>query len=226
MKLIKTIVVVNFVTPLLVNAHGGKFDHQGGHVERKTGRYHCHRQPCFRILENNQKATQQAVSANTPVSIIYRREQWRHWSDFDGDCMNTRHEILQSQATAAVTLSVNGCRVISGRWRDPFSGQILTQSSDLDVDHIVPLKWANEHGGAFWSASKKEQFANDPINLLAVDDALNQAKGAKGPDQWMPPNHAFRCDYLQQWSKVLNKYQLQMHAGEHRVFKRQLRACR
>ena len=27
--------------------------------------------------------------------------------------------------------------------------------------------------------------------LLAVDDGLNQTRGAQGSDQWMPPNRAF-----------------------------------
>lgn len=28
-------------------AHGGGLDANGGHTNRKTGEYHCHREPCF-----------------------------------------------------------------------------------------------------------------------------------------------------------------------------------
>jgi hypothetical protein len=28
-------------------AHGGGLDSNGGHMNRKTGVYHCHREPCF-----------------------------------------------------------------------------------------------------------------------------------------------------------------------------------
>lgn len=91
---------------------------------------------------------------------------------------------------------------------------------------IVPLKWANDHGGNGWSMRQKELFANDPINLLAVDDSLNQQKGAKGPNEWLPPNHAFRCEYLSMWNRVLNKYQeLKMSASELRTFNKQIQAC-
>lgn len=161
------------------------------------------------------------------MGTSYRREDWRHWSDLDDDCMNTRHEILKIQADGQVKLSPDGCYVSVGLWNDPFSGKQFTRASDLDVDHVVPLNWAHYHGGYAWESSKKELFANDAINLLVVDDGLNQAKGAKGPTEWMPPNHAFRCEYLNIWQTVLAKYpDLQMTNSEKRIFMRQLGACK
>lgn len=156
----------------------------------------------------------------------YNREDWKHWNDADGDCMNTRHETLLAQADGIVKLSPDGCYVSTGLWVDPFSGKTLHRASDLDVDHIVPLKWAYDHGGSLWSSEKKERFPNDALNLLAVDDGLNQSKGAKGPSEWLPPNHAFRCEYLGLWRLVLEAYpSLTMRPSEHRVFNRQLNAC-
>ncbi len=161
------------------------------------------------------------------VKTGYNRKSWAHWSDFDSDCMNTRHEILLEQADGPVKKSPDGCYVSTGSWDDPFRGKTLVRESDLDVDHIVPLKWASDHGGLKWSAAKKERFANDPINLLAVDDGLNQSKGAKGPTLWMPPNHAFRCEYLGLWGSVLSKYSsLKMTTQETRIFNKQLADCK
>ena len=156
----------------------------------------------------------------------YNRSDWKHWSDFDNDCMNTRHEILKEQADGPINLSYEGCSVIAGVWDDPYSGKRYTRPSDLDVDHVVPLKWAHDHGGANWSARKKEKFANDYINLLAVDDGLNQSKGSKGPTEWLPPNHGFRCDYLGLWVNVLKKYpELKFNAREKPIFNKKLRTC-
>lgn len=141
--------------------------------------------------------------------------------------MNTRHEILLAQADGPVKKSRDGCYISTGTWDDPFSGKTMHRASDLDVDHIIPLKWASDHGGLGWPAREKELFANDPLNLLAVDDGLNQSKGAKGPTDWMPPNHAFRCEYIGQWQAVLVKYpKLSMSPKENRVFKKQINSCK
>ena len=212
--------------PTLAFAHGGGIDSSGGHNDRKNGGYHCHKQPCFGNQTSSDKALKEAIKEKRPFSYTYNRKDWKHWSDVDGDCMNTRHEILAAQADGAIKLSPDGCYVSTGLWDDPFSGEQLTRASDLDVDHVIPLKWANDHGGNGWSKDKKERFANDPINLLAVDDALNQSKGAKGTDEWMPPNHAFRCEYISIWNQVLQSYpELTMSTKQKRVFNRQMDAC-
>lgn len=207
-------------------AHPGKLDEQGGHKDRQQGLYHCHRTPCADVHQQVQKATTEAYEEGRAFSTLYKRSDWKHWSDADGNCMNTRHEMLKAQADGPITLSPDGCYVSKGFWVDPFSGKSFSRASDLDVDHIIPLKWAHSHGGASWSAREKERFANDPENLLVVDDALNQQKGAQGPASWMPPNHGFRCDYLHMWAKLLAKYPaLQMSNKELRVFAQQQRAC-
>ncbi|BCD97739.1 HNH endonuclease [Marinagarivorans cellulosilyticus] len=207
--------------------HGGGLDSNGGHNDRKNGGYHCHREPCFSVQNKSTEAVEEAVNQKLEFSYIYNRDDWQHWSDFDGDCMNTRHEILLAQADGQVKKSPDGCYVSVGTWLDPFSGKTLHRASDLDVDHIVPLKWAHDHGGADWPRNKKERFANDPRNLLAVDDGLNQAKGAKGPNEWMPPNQSFRCEYLELWQTVLKEYpSLKMNSTEERVFRKQLNSCK
>jgi hypothetical protein len=214
------------VLPTLVWAHGGGLDKNGGHNDRKNAGYHCHRQPCSGNQNASKNAMKEAVKKQRPFSYVYNRSDWKHWSDVDRDCMNTRHEILADQADGQIKLSPDRCYVSTGLWNDPFSGKQFTRASDLDVDHVVPLKWANDRGGHSWTKEKKERFANDPINLLAVDDGLNQAKGAKGTDQWLPPNEAFRCEYISIWHQVMQSYpELIFLPKEKRVFDKQLNAC-
>jgi hypothetical protein len=202
---------------LLIEAHNGGWDKQGGHTNRTTGVYHCHRADCIGPNKTVPKSTNHQA---------YSRESWKHWSDFDGNCMNTRHEILKEQSLRPARLSKNRCYVSSGLWADPYSGKEYTQPSNLDIDHIIPLKWAHDHGGFSWTADKKEAFANDPDNLLAVEDRLNRIKIAQGPTEWLPPNHGYRCAYLDHWNRLLGKYSsLKMTSAEHRIFMRQLSAC-
>lgn len=156
----------------------------------------------------------------------YNRKEWGIWSDIDRDCMNTRHEVLLLQAQGTAKHSPDGCYISTGKWFDPYTAKTFTRSSELDVDHIIPIKWAHDHGGSNWPTARKVIFANDLENLIAVDDSTNQSKGAKGPTQWLPPNHLYRCQYLQDWQHIINKYNLSMISSERRIFTKQLEACK
>ena len=83
--------------------------------------------------------------------------------DIDGDCQNTRHEVLIAESVIPVVLDERGCKVISGQWHDPFTGNTYTDPSDLDIDHMVPLKEAHVSGGYAWSSARREQYANDHV---------------------------------------------------------------
>nr|WP_281166127.1 DUF1524 domain-containing protein [Microbulbifer variabilis] len=84
----------------------------------------------------------------------------------------------------------------------------------MDVEHIVPLSWAHEHGGANWSVELKRQFAEDPENLWLVDDGRNQSKGDKGPNKWMPPYEPVRAIYVQRFMAIMEKYGLKFSPEE------------
>ncbi|WOX05552.1 HNH endonuclease family protein [Microbulbifer pacificus] len=150
----------------------------------------------------------------------YKRHEWLPgWSDFDRDCQDTRHELLIRYSLAPVSFtSKTQCKVASGLWMDPYTGEFYEKASDLDVEHIVPLKWAHDHGAAGWSVAKKRRFAEDPDNLWLVDDGRNQSKGDKGPDRWMPPYGPVRSHYLRRFMAVVNKYGLEFTPDESRIF--------
>ena len=126
-------------------------------------------------------AMNDAITEGRDFVSLYNRSDWPHWSDDDGDCQNTRHELLIATSLTSVAFKTDkGCNVLTGSWYDPYSGETLADSIALDLDHIVPLKWAHGRGGDKWSRDLKKQFANDPNNLLLVQASLNRQKGAKG----------------------------------------------
>ena len=91
-------------------------------------------------------------------------------------------------------------------WELPYSGGAVTHARQIDIDHIIPLKWAHGHGADRWSSNQKQTFANDPENLLARSASANRRKGAKGPDDWTPEvNH---CEYAKRWGRLFIKYRL------------------
>jgi len=152
----------------------------------------------------NPVATQPRGGARVP----YDRELYDHWIDTDGDCQNARHELLQELSTGRVTLNASGCTVARGRWNDPYTGIIFTNARDMDIDHMVPLAWAHAHGADRWDADLRRQFANDPVNLFAVQASANRQKGAKGPLEWLPPNEAFHCQYVTRFHRIVLTYRL------------------
>ncbi|SDZ85262.1 HNH endonuclease family protein [Microbulbifer marinus] len=158
-----------------------------------------------------------SLLAGVPVvAASYERAEWLpRWSDFDRDCQDTRHELLIRYSLAPVTYTrSDNCKVATGLWLDPYTGNFYFKASDLDVEHIVPLKWAHDHGGAHWSRERKRRFAEDPDNLWLVDDGRNQSKGDKGPDEWMPPYAPVATVYVQRFMAIVQKYDLQLTLAE------------
>lgn len=145
----------------------------------------------------------------------YKRSDWRHWIDEYRDCQDTRHEILISQADGNIDYKTRRqCKVKAGLWLGPYSAEVFYSPSDLDVDHVVPLKHAHISGGADWSKEKKRKFANDMGNLLAVKARQNRKKGSRDPSKWMPPNQNFWCNYINIWVSIKNKYGLRYSKAE------------
>lgn len=156
----------------------------------------------------------------------YRRGAFGHgWDDANGDCRNSRAEALVASSSKQVRFaSDRRCRVISGRWVSAFTGNVIQNASDIDIDHLVPLAWSWDRGASDWSDEKRLRFANDPVNLLPVEASLNRSKGAKGPDEWLPPSG--QCGYVARFVRVIRLYGLQPKKEELSWFQAFLEVCR
>jgi len=165
---------------------------------------------------------------NVIVQQEYRRDQW-DWIDEDGDGQDTRTEVLIVESEIPVTFTTNeSTKVASGRWTDPYTGEIFTDPKDLDIDHMVPLKNAHLSGGWLWSLEKRRKFANDLVNpehLIAVDKSANRSKGTKGPDEWLPSNQLYRCDYVKNWVKIKTRWNLTITEEERTAIDSILTQC-
>lgn len=148
-----------------------------------------------------------AVAARTG----YDRDLFDHWVDDDGDCQDTRHEVLAVESHT----EVSGCRIDVGEWQSYYDGVAWTASSDLDVDHMVPLAEAWGSGANGWSADTRRRFANDlddDRSLVAVTDNVNQAKGDRDPAEWLPDRQV--CRYIGEWVAVKTRWSLTVDQAE------------
>ena len=163
-------------------------------------------------LPKGRTARKTAMPTSSPD---YDRDRhFGDWIDVDGDCLNTRHELLAELSTGPV--APRGCLVVRGRWNDPYTGRIFTESRDVDIDHMVPLKWAWDHGADLWTRARRVAFANDPRNLFVVDAPTNRGKSADGPLDWLPPNPSFRCEYVLRFERIVRLYDLRTSPREAR----------
>ncbi|MGD1524541.1 HNH endonuclease family protein [Vibrio owensii] len=154
----------------------------------------------------------------------YSRDMFPHWIDEDKDCQNLRHELLIRQSGEKVTFTrSNRCYVATGSWVDPYSGKVFHTARNVHIDHVVPLYFAYLHGATEWSKEKRTQFANDPENLLVVSGELNEEKGAKGLDQWLPPNDSYKCKYAHKFIDVSVKYGIKLTQSEVASYKKTLK---
>jgi hypothetical protein len=159
----------------------------------------------------------------------YSRAQFSHWSDLDRNGCDARNDILKRDLTEVVfKVGTRDCKVLSGVLLDPFSNKVLTFTSvksAVDIDHVVSLSNAWQTGAAYFDRNIRSQIANDPLNLLAVDAKLNRQKGDGDAATWLPPNKAFRCEYVSRQVSVKAKYSLWVTSPEKEAILRVLSNC-
>jgi hypothetical protein len=139
----------------------------------------------------------------------YDREQFGgDWLTVSGCDM--RNRILRRDLRRE-TFAPGGerCEVLSGRLADPYTRQSIAFVAGhlgVDIDHVVALGDAWQKGAQQWSYARRVAFANDPLNLLAVDASANRQKGDGDAATWLPPNRSFRCDYAARQIAVKLKF--------------------
>lgn len=169
-----------------------------------------------------------------PEKVDYNRQEWKHWSYKERSCWNTREDILARDAKDIELLDRvkqptdskdNACYISGGRWIDPYSGVEIKKPRDLDIDHIVPLSYAARQGASTWDMATKESFANDAVNLLSVSASENRAKSDSGPDDYMPTDETYHCNYSKMFINVIDKYNLSVTPADKRALSKGLKSC-
>jgi uncharacterized protein DUF1524 len=159
----------------------------------------------------------------------YSRERFGDgWASLDG--CDTRDRILVRDLRAKSFRSATArCVVLRGRLADPYTAATIAYvrggASEVDVDHVVALGDAWQKGAQRWPQRERVAFANDPLNLLAVDAAANRQKGDGDAATWLPRNKAFRCAYIARQVSVKLKYALAVTAPEREAMRRVLGRC-
>ncbi len=166
----------------------------------------------------------------------FRRYQFGPaWSDdvnveFGHNGCNTRDDILRRDLKNLVVRPFT-CFAQSGTLTDPYTGATIDfvrgpeTSNAVEIDHVVSLADAWYKGARSWDPQRRLDFANDPRNLLAVSPQANFDKAFRDAAGWLPPNPAFRCDFVARQIEVKTAYGLWLSAKEKRAMTDVLAHC-
>lgn len=150
----------------------------------------------------------------------YDRDDWPHW-EYVGEGCDAREASLKQHAEELVR--GKGCKVPGGRWTSSYDGEVVTDPSELDVDHLVPLAEAHASGGYAWTEDQRAEFANDVRYLLPVTASSNRSKGDQDPAEWLPDRDV--CGYLAQYVAAKAEYALSVDQAEHDAISGALDSC-
>ena len=158
-----------------------------------------------------------AISDLTVASEVrtgYSRDLFPHWVDADGDGCHARNEVLIEEADDPVTIG-SGCSLSGGRWFSYYDRVSWTSTSDVDIDHMVPLAEAWDSGARSWTTATRQSYANDLGDyrtLVGVTDNVNQAKSDQDVAEWLPQYD--RCRYLREFVAVKLRWRLSVDSAE------------
>ncbi|MDI5966959.1 HNH endonuclease family protein [Streptantibioticus silvisoli] len=162
----------------------------------------------------------------------YTREQFGSaWTDsatgdpYAHNGCDTRNDVLKRDGLDVHYRSGSDCVLSSMTLHDPYTGRTIdwlkSKATAVQIDHVMPLSYDWQMGAARWTKLKREDIANDPLNLMPVDGSMNESKGDSGPAAWLPPNKAIRCSYVVRFAQVSLKYALPVTAPDKQAMLKQ-----
>jgi hypothetical protein len=165
------------------------------------------------------------VKGRAPMTGYSRDRFGDGWLTVNG--CDTRDRILRRDLSHKDLAGT--CEVLSGQLDDPYTARPITfvrgGASEVDIDHVVALGDAWQKGAQQWSPAKRIALANDPLNLLSVDAGANRQKGDGDAATWLPPNKAFRCQYVARQIAVKRRYGAWVTRAERDAMRRILAKC-
>jgi hypothetical protein len=168
-----------------------------------------------------------AVKGRAPKTNYTREQFGSGWTTIKG--CDTRNIILNRDLTSPVVNE--SCEVLSGMLHDSYTGKCIKfsrgvgTSGDIQIDHVVALSDAWQKGAQQLTKERRIEFANDPLELLAVDGPANQQKSDGDAATWLPPYKPFRCQYVARQIAVKQKYNLWVTQAEKDAILNILKGC-
>lgn len=168
-----------------------------------------------------------AIKGRAPKTDYTRAQFGGDWATING--CSERDTILKRDLSN-ITIG-NDCHVLNGVLHDPYTRKTIAftrgveTSGLVQIDHVVALSDAWQTGAQQFTQTQRITFANDPLELLAVDGATNEQKSDGDAATWLPPNKSYRCTYVARQIAIKAKYVLWVTQAEHEAMQTILSTC-
>ena len=200
----------------------------------------------FNVMKRKSKVSFLTGSSTNGVNVRAMLDQLQvateHTSDYSEDFggrgwqqqnnCSTRDLVLRSEAIGNYTTAPDSCKPVTGKWYSPYDGKNWTNSSALQIDHMVPKEEAWQSGAYAWTDAQRKEYKNDlgyGPSLIAVTSHENQSKQSQEPgnetEQYLPPLEAYRCEYVAEWIAVKYRWSLNVDSQEKRALLTLLDSC-
>ena len=152
-----------------------------------------------------------------------RRDYFGYWRA-DDDGVNTRHRVI-ARDFETVEWNSTETGIVGGDFYDPYTGEYEHyHGPDTVIDHILPVEhaWVEmEHR----DQDPRQDYHNDPTNLLAISAAAANQKAADAPRNWMPEHQGFHCRYAVAWTHTAVKHDVSLFDSDISQLRRTLYQC-
>jgi hypothetical protein len=184
------------------------------------------------VAEAKKTISNITVKGRAPKTGYSRDEFGPAWADVDRNGCDTRNDILKRDLTNITFKDgTKQCVLATGTLADKYTGKTIDwkrgqdTSSAIQIDHVIALGESWQTGAQQLTPEQRKQLANDPINLMAADGPTNGSKSDSNAASWLPPNKAFRCEYVAKQTMVKAKYNLWMIEAEKAKINEVLAGC-
>ena len=155
----------------------------------------------------------------------YDRSTWAHWHTKSWSGCSTRQEVLvRTMIGEERSASGDPCKANEAWWYSVYDDTWTSNPSEFDIDHIVSLAEAHDSGASNWEADRKERFANDVTNLVAVSASSNRSKSDRDAAEWRPPQD-YWCSFAYAVVEVKWLYSLSVDTAEYEALDEMIDTC-
>ena len=144
----------------------------------------------------------------------YKTLERTHLSNTFFQILTNNKQIITN--TSIIFTANKNNTVKSGLWYDHFTDSYITNTSLLQIDHVVSFADAFRSHTNNWSKKNIKDFFNTNINsgLLPIHSNENQKKSDNTPSKYVPPNINFQSIYIDMYVNTKKHYNLKLKIEE------------